>query len=1082
MKRKKAEFFSGNPLDSRLLLALAAGWYLLAWFSLPEALGSNPFPIWLFSLFPLSILLLSLMVPETNRHIGELTGLVFFTATLHLIWLLALYPTASPLFALMALLVMITGLMVRNQVLLLLMQVVMLTSVEFALLTAPAFDMQRSLLLMGLMLALMVGITWYRWKIKQEATVDEQTDAALKATGDESEPTTENALRYRSYLDLVDQGLVICDDQGLIRLCNKQAAQMLSSNPLQHWTGDTLENLTGKEIAATIKKHLQLLEENGRSDTTFPLIQINLQVTLRKGTDVLDLHDLLIIECRSLPPVSSAKAGRSITPDVWTLITSLFPIHVITDSRGVIRQPGEEVLSETGYGKDELSKLTFDQLIHPDDLTVYRDKKQETDSSDSTIRCGFRLLSKHRGIRHFNCFLIGLDNNECLHLLYDITTQVITEKNLQDAASNLTAVVENTDDIIFSVDFNQRLTLFNKAFADECVHRKSGIPMTGDEYHSYLTPSNANAWKEAWGPTMLGKMMRYRESIQYDDGTIEHFEVSQHPISGSSGLIIGVAVHSRKVTERVRHEIELIKARESAELAARAKSEFLATMSHEIRTPLNGLIGMATLLRNTKLSPEQHDYATSIEISGEALLSIINNVLDYSRIESDKMVLEKVPFELQSCITDTIAMLRYQAEGRGNKLSYSISEEVPRYVAGDKTRIRQILVNLVGNAVKFTENGSIQIRAHLESLTGNKVRVHFSVSDTGIGMTSEQTQKLFRSFSQADPSTYRKYGGSGLGLAISAQLTQLMNGEIYVESHPGKGSTFHFTIELSIVDERDIPVISVLPDGGKSPEVMANELKKYGHLRIHIAEDNIINRKLAQAVFKNLGFETDLSEDGRMAVDLWEKNRYDIIFMDVQMPEMDGLEASREIRKRSGNNNKPVIIAMTAFAMEGDRARCLEAGMNDYLTKPFKPEEIELMLLHYGRMIPQPTSPDNSTNDINITDWIDLAAIGRLEVMSGNDKEFLKNILKMYVEQSGEIVTKIKKLHGTGALNEMGAEAHKLKGSSLNLGIKQLAELCRILETAAKENIFSATELPVSQLDEVLRKSLEAVQLVINKY
>lgn len=1082
MSRKKAEFFIGNTLHSRVLLALASGWFLLAWFSLPPVLAGSPFPVWLLSLLPFSILMLSLMVPETNRHLGDLTGLVFFTATLHLIWLLAMNPTASPLFALMVLMVLITGFTVRNQGLHLALQVVMLTAVEFALLTSPAFETRQSLLLMSLMLPLMMGITWYRWKIKPESAVEEETDAAKTSVGDESELSTENGLRYRSYLDLVDQGLVICDAQGLIRLCNKQAVQMLSGNSPHHHTGDTLANLTGEQIAALIVRQSQPLEEPGQNESTFTIPERNLQVTLRKGTDVLDLHDLLIIECRLMPPVTSAKAGKSITPDVWTLITSLFPIHLITDSSGIIRQPGTEVLSETGYNRKEFSKLSFNQLVHPEDLKTYHDKKQEAYTTDQTIRCEFRLLTKDRGSRYVNCFLIGFDNNECLHLLNDITMQVTAEKNLHDTASNLTAVVENTDDIIFSVDFNQRLMLFNKAFADECVRRNTGNPMTGDDYRSFLTSSTSIAWNEAWGPTMLGRLSRYRESVQYDDGSIEHFEISQHPITGNSGLIIGVAVHSRRVTERVRHEIELIKARENAELAARSKAEFLATMSHEIRTPLNGLIGMATLLRSTELSSEQRDYASSIEISGEALLSIINNVLDYSRIESDKMVLEKVPFELQSCITDTIAMLRYQAEGKGNNLSYTISHEVPRYVSGDKTRIRQILVNLVGNAIKFTENGDIKISAQLESLTGDHMRIHFSVSDTGIGMTPEQTQKLFRAFSQADPSTYRKYGGTGLGLAISAQLTQLMKGNIYVESKPGEGSIFHFTIELSSVDERDIPAISALTADEKLTASTVDELKAYKHLQILIAEDNAINRKLAAAVFKKLGFNADLAEDGNMAVDLWEKNRYDIIFMDVQMPLMDGFEASREIRKRSDNIDKPVIVAMTAFALEGDRARCVDAGMNDYLTKPFKPEEIELLLIKYGRLLVPTTPSSKSTNIINISDWIDLAAFDRLKVMSDNDGAFLKNILQMYIEQSKEIVATIIQLHDSGSLTALGSEAHKLKGSSLNLGVKQLAELCRVLEIAVKENDISVVTKTVTQLDEVLQYSLEALQLLLNKY
>lgn len=421
------------------------------------------------------------------------------------------------------------------------------------------------------------------------------------------------------------------------------------------------------------------------------------------------------------------------------------------------------------------------------------------------------------------------------------------------------------------------------------------------------------------------------------DYLIKPFE--PHILKTKTAVFCDLFLQNRRLEEANQ---ELAKARDTAEAATRAKSVFLSNMSHEIRTPMNGILGMANLLRRGGVTPTQGEQIDKIDKAAKHLLSIIDDILDLSKIEAGKLLLEEVPVAINTLLTDTISILSERAQAKGIRLLLEV-EPIPPNLYGDSTRLQQCLINYATNAIKFTETGTVTLRAFAQEETADAVLLRFEVRDTGIGIAAEAISRIFTAFEQADNSTTRKYGGTGLGLAITRSLAELMGGQVGVESTPGVGSRFWFTARLKK------GVAALAPQAEDKAGAEAALSARYRGSRILVVDDEPMNCEVAQLLLESAGLIVDVAHDGDQAVRMAAETPYATILMDIQMPKLNGLDATRQIRGLAGYAHTP-ILAMTANVFADDKLRCLEAGMNSFLTKPFDPDVLfATLLLWLGR-------------------------------------------------------------------------------------------------------------------------------------
>ena len=567
------------------------------------------------------------------------------------------------------------------------------------------------------------------------------------------------------------------------------------------------------------------------------------------------------------------------------------------------------------------------------------------------------------------------------------------------------------------------------------------------------------------------------ELVNYTKGGVARWlDLSVSPIRDADENITNFSGIFRDITERKRAEeihdqfiaqlrrmnenneritADLASSLEAAEKANQAKSDFLANMSHELRTPMNGVIGMASLLADTPLSDEQTEYVQSITGSAETLRTLLCDILDISKIEAGALTLENIPFYFREVLRDTAALLRPLAEIKGIDLEIQVMGDVPPAIWGDPARLRQIVNNLLGNAIKFTTSGSVTVGAELQHGTDNLL---ITVNDTGIGIPPEKLATIFDKFTQADASITRRYGGTGLGLAISKQLVELMGGEINVSSTVGQGSTFWFAIPLRQATADDIKHLENVQDNAP---VLSNRMP-VAAARVLIVEDYPVNQIFAQKLLAKFGFRNiDLAENGLLALKACASKKYDAIFMDCQMPEMDGFQATQKIRDEG--NNTP-IIAMTANAMIGDQERCLKAGMDDYISKPLKPELLRRILGRWFELSAQAVRASHTGHQEELP-----VNLQQLRSFTDGDAQEECMLVGLFLDQAQQTVAALEASLQKNDSEAWRSLAHRLKGASANLGAHKLSHICKRAEQTSSQDITDRQNLMI-QLKTELQK------------
>jgi PAS domain S-box-containing protein len=604
-----------------------------------------------------------------------------------------------------------------------------------------------------------------------------------------------------------------------------------------------------------------------------------------------------------------------------------------------------------GCTPGELHSITiFNELTHPDDVEADRTSFNRMVAGEiDHLHLDKRYLLRDGRLVWANVELSLLRDaagtpQYILGIAADITERKRAEEELRASERQLRAFIEDAPVAVAMFDRDIRYLAVSRRWITDYGFGHSDL--TGICLYD-LIPNLPEKWRESHRRSLAGEKQHLGEDVWIRaDGTEQWVSSSVYPWRDPSGSIGGIIISAEDISQRKLNEQLLQDAKRAAEAASAAKSTFLATMSHEIRTPLNGILGMTDLVLDTQLTPDQRENLGLVRFSADSLLSIINDILDFSKIEAGKLEMELIPFRLRDSFQQILKTCAIRAQQKGLQLSFKAPADVPDALVGDPGRIRQVLLNLVGNAIKFTERGQIFVAIGAAFPVKGRVLLHFGVKDTGIGIPLETQEKIFAAFSQADGSMARKYGGTGLGLAICVRLVEMMGGRIWVESVPQQGSVFHFTLDLALAEEGafragDQPEPRGRALQASSPLPAALEATSGSGCRVLLVEDNAVNRTLALRLLQKRGFQVSIAVDGKEAIRATQGAEFDLILMDIQMPEMDGFEATAEIRKREKfTRRRTPVIALTAHAMKEDRDRCLSAGMDAYVTKPINPAEL----------------------------------------------------------------------------------------------------------------------------------------------
>ncbi len=634
------------------------------------------------------------------------------------------------------------------------------------------------------------------------------------------------------------------------------------------------------------------------------------------------------------------------------------------------------------------------------------------------------------------------------------------EQSLYDSEAIYHSLVENLPISLFRKDMDGRFIYANEPFCEKLGYRLEEI--VGRTDYDFFPAELAEKYRANDRAVVeSGHVFEDIERHRSPRGEDLFVHVLKAPVRDASGRIIGVQALFWDVTMRKRAETQLQVAKDAAEAASRAKSDFLAIVSHEIRTPMNAIIGMSELLLDTPLNEQQQQHLRIVRDSAESLLLIINDVLDFSKAEAGKVILQPAPFDSHDVVRDAVASLQVEARRKSLELCAEIHEDTPRYLEGDAVRLRQVLLNLLGNAIKFTPaDGKVTLSLQTEDLTDSDARLRFSVRDTGIGIPAEKQSLIFEAFEQADTSTTRQYGGTGLGLAISSRLVAMMGGTIDLQSEVGKGSTFSFAATFP---RSTAAAVQAESDQQGVDAALSRPLS------VLLAEDSRTNQLLASTILARSGHSVEIAENGSDAVAMRQAGEFDAILMDVQMPVMDGIEATRVIREWEQEHGAPriPIIALTAHVMDENQQRCRDAGMDAYLSKPLRSHELQAELARAsGQSVPHSSetaaenqeeapgspAPAKPAGADGIIDW------QHARKATLDDPDLLQTVTDAVLEELPGLLPQLQAAVAGKDAARVHRLAHTVKGALRTYGPKALISDCERLEVMGREQNLVGAE------------------------
>ncbi len=739
----------------------------------------------------------------------------------------------------------------------------------------------------------------------------------------------------------------------------------------------------------------------------------------------------------------------------------------VTNRDGQIIYANDKLCEISGYSRSELTYQSHDLINAGFTDDGFFQGLRDTVASGQVWRGEICNRNKSGQLYWVNATVVPLRDESGAISMYitirtDITELRRMEASIKDAEARLRHITNTVPGVVFQWHVHQ--TKYSFTFVSERVQEVLCIAPADLIADATLTTrqivESDLAQVVAGVRAAAARRVSWRGEYQVrlPDGSLRWISAEIVPESdltpGGATIFTGIW---QDITAAKQVAADLQKAKDAAESANRAKSDFLANMSHEIRTPMNGVIGMTELLLDTPLDAEQTEYLHIVKHASQSLMRLINDILDVSKIEAGKLQIEHIPFNVQRCVSDALKALVFRAQEKGLRLVSEIDPDVPARLLSDPGRLRQVLVNVVGNAVKFTAQGEVLVRVQAQSLARSAVLLHVSVQDTGIGIAPDKLKTIFEPFAQEDSSITRKFGGTGLGLTICARLVEAMGGTAWVESVLGQGSVFHFTIRA----ESDAGSVS----GFTAPQTLFSELAPLEAppvLHVLLVEDDLLNQKLAVTLLQRWGHTVRVVDNGLLAVEALAESGFDLVLMDMMMPVMDGLEATRKIRAAESGRRVP-IIAMTANAMETDRQRCLAAGMDDYLAKPINTQVFKKLLQSYAASKPSAMASAGAQG----------APFDYAAALRQADQEILDIIAQPFREAWPQEQQKIiEGLAGDFALMER--TAHALKGTLSMFGAKPASALAARLERSAQATDASAVQALAGALCTEVERMMEA--------